>query len=246
MVAILTRSSNNRILLNAIRKDVRSDMESDSGFVIDKIENKTYTLGSTLSYAGENWKVIGNKSTSVVLVLSRSLSAIEVVEAIRRPVTNTEFYGTCNDTSCRVRACRSASSGMEFCYFYPTNTALHTRPSWNPSNTQITTENYGKTIVSTVVTEWFAKHLGLQRALDKEKLVLMTFNDGYMNTTGYIRIPSSTSSEYANAGGDTPFHLIDSVGTSNTKQTKIYNGSVTSVNSNTDAYIRPVIEVKKG
>lgn len=247
MVTILSRSSNTRVLLNAIKGDIRSDINDDRGFVVDEIENKTYTLGSDLSFAGEMWKVIENKSSSVVLVLSRSLIATEILSAIARPVTDTNFYGTCNDTSCRVRACKTGSSGQEYCYLYPSNTAIHRKPSWNPSTSQVKNENYGKTIVSQVVNSWFSTHQGLNRAKDKDKLVLMSFNDGYMNTTGYIRIPLSTvQNEYRYAGGDRPFHLINSVGTSNTLQTRIYNGSVSNVNSNTDAFIRPVIEVKKG
>ena len=77
--------------------------------------------------------------------------------------------GNCNDSSCQVRACYTASTsgtgGQLYCYFYSGNTNLYRIPSWNPTNTQIQTQNYGQNIVSAVVRSWFNSHQALQRVL---------------------------------------------------------------------------------
>ena len=42
MSTILARAANNRILLNAIKGDIREELDNQKGFVVDTIENKQY------------------------------------------------------------------------------------------------------------------------------------------------------------------------------------------------------------
>ena len=203
-----------------------------------------------MNFANEDWQVVQDKGMQVVLVLQRALTRQEIIAAIGQEGNN-QMYGTCNDSSCQVRACYNASTsgtgGQLYCYFYSGNTNLYRIPSWNPTNTQIQTQNYGQTIVSAVVRSWFNSHQALQRVLDDERLVEMSINDGALITTGYVRIPmTSEVSNTANANkwaNVKPFHILEK---NNNTQTRIYNTSMQNVNSNTAAYIRPVIEVLEG
>jgi len=206
-----------------------------------------------VSFGNENWQVIRDTGNSLVLVLERSLNKNEIESALGRASTNTEYFGSCNDTFCEVRACRSFMGGMEYCYIYTPNTLLHSKPAWKPTTSQSQNENYGRTIVSKVVEEWFTKHQGLQQVLSKDKLIQQTFSDGYFNypqgeeSAIYVRIPLLSDLTSVSSWQQVlPFHVLNSVGPSNEIQTRIYNGAIRTVNSNTSARIRPVIEAKKG
>lgn len=251
MVGILAKNASNRILLDAIKDDIRNKLNEDTAFVIDLLEKRNYSAGEVVSFAGESWKVLtasDSSATTVLLGLNRALTGDEIKLSIGKEFSNTEFFGTCNASSCRVRSCRNAASGQEYCYYYPANNRLHTKPSWLPSISQVHTQDYGRTIVSMVVNNWLHTNQGLQRAMDKSTLIPMTFSDGYMNVTGYIRTPICTNSnmtECNNLGGTSPYHLLNSVGPSNELLIRIFNGTIQEVNSNTDAFIIPVITVKK-
>lgn len=250
MVTILTSSVSNRVLVGRIKDDIRSEIDGQESFVTSTLEIKSYEIGEVVNFANEDWQVVQDKGMQVVLVLQRALTRQEIIAAIGQEGNN-QMYGTCNDSSCQVRACYNASTsgtgGQLYCYFYSGNTNLYRIPSWNPTNTQIQTQNYGQTIVSAVVRSWFNSHQALQRVLDDEKLVEMSINDGALTTTGYVRIPmTSEVSNTANANkwaNVKPFHILEK---NNNTQTRIYNTSMQNVNSNTAAYIRPAIEVLEG
>ena len=251
MVTILASSVSNRILVGRIKEDIRSEIDGQESFVIGSLESKTYQIGEVVNFASENWQVIQDKGNTVVLVLQRSLTKQEIISAIGQD-GNTQFYGTCNtDTDCQVRACFNATStsmgGQMYCYFFSGNANLYRIPSWKPTNTQVQNQNYGQTIVSAVVNSWFNAHQGLQRVLANNKLVEMNINDGALTTKGYVRIPmTSEVSNTTNANkwaNIRPFHLLEK---NNNTQTRIYNTAMQNVNSNTAAYIRPVIEVIEG
>lgn len=256
MIGILATTMNNRILVNALKKDIRSSLEKEQGFIVDTLENKTYTPGEVISFGNETWQVVTNKVNSVVLVLQRSLTKMEIEMSLGKS-KDRQYFGTCEtETSCQVRACREFSGGEEYCFYYPANQRLHSKPAWKPTITQIRNQNMGRTIVSKVVEDWFNTHLGLQNVKEKNKLLPMTFNDGYNNypQSGtqpiYIRIPHTNDLNTVTTwNGVKPFHLVNSVGTSNELQIRIYNrtdNQATAVTSNTSAFIRPVIEAKKG
>lgn len=250
MVTILAENVNNRVLVGRIKDDIREDIDGQESFVTDLLEAKNYLVGDTVNYAGEDWQVIQDKGTQVILILKRALTKQEIIKAIGQE-GNTNIYGTCNDSSCQVRACFNASTtstaGQLYCWLYASNLNLYRIPSWNPTNAQVQNQNYGQTIVSAVTRSWFTSHQGLQKALTNAKLVSMSINDGALTTTGYVRLP--TTSEVSNATNVSkwnsvrPFHVLEK---NSNVQTRIYNTSLQNVNSNTAAYIRPVIEVKEG
>lgn len=250
MVTILAENVNNRVLVGRIKDDIREEIDGQQSFVTDVLEAKNYLVGDTVSYAGEDWQVIEDKGTQVVLVLKRALTKKEIVDGIGEEGNNA-LYGSCDDTSCQVRACYNASTlgtaGELYCWIFESNTNLYRIPSWMPNETQIKNQNYGQTIVSAVTRSWFNTHQGLQKALNNNKLINMTFSDGELTTTGYVRIPST--SEVSNATNVSkwysvkPFHILEK---NSNIETRIYNTALENVNSNTAAFIRPVIEVQEG
>lgn len=249
MVTILANSINNRILVGRIKEDIRSEINAEASFAVDVLPSKNYAVSEVVRFAGEDWNVITDKGSTVVLVLNRALNKQEIVSAIREEGNN-RIYGTCNDTDCQVRACFNASNtqtaGEQYCWYY--SGSSYRIPAWNPTSSQINNSNVtlrqGQTIVSSVVRSWFDTHQSLQRVLSKGKLVSMTFNDGGSTVSGYVRIPSTSEISgkpaWTNVKG--PFHVLERA--SNT-QTRIYGTSLQTVNSNTSAFIRPVIEVYK-
>ena len=250
MVTILANSINNRILVGRIKEDIRSEIDAEASFAVDVLPSKNYAVSEVVRFAGEDWNVITDKGSTVVLVLNRALNKQEIVSAIREEGNN-RIYGTCNDTDCQVRACFNANTtqtaGEQYCWYY--SGSSYRIPAWNPTSSQINNSNVtlrqGQTIVSSVVRSWFDTHQSLQRVLNKGKLVSMIFSDGGSTVSGYVRIPSTSevSSKPAWTSAKGPFHVLERA--SNT-QTKIYNTSLQTVTSNTSAFIRPVIEVYEG
>ena len=256
MAAILAKSVENRILVRAIQEDIRNEMNEQSGFVVDSLEDRTYTVNELVNFANETWRVVEDKGPNVLLILNRSLTQTEIVMGLNRESSNSEFYGTCNTTSCMVRACRNYYAGQEFCYLYSGNTNLYRRPAWRPTASQVEADTigYGRTIVSTVLDYWFTYHQGLQRVLSKNKLQAFTFSDGFFNypQSGQENIYVRTLLSSEITSGATfasslykPFHLLNAP---SGNQINIYNTSnqVQAVASNTAAFIYPVIEVIKG
>lgn len=242
MVIILARSVNNRILVNAVKDDVRDAMEEQDSLVNLVLENKPYTVGEILSYAGESWQVLQNKTASVVLILNRGLTQTEIETYIRAYAGDTIYFGTCASDNCQVRYCITEDRGGEYCYL---NGSSYRIPMWNPTVDEIQNHNYGQTLPSISTNGWFQNHQYLQKAFTDGKLVKMTFHDGFKNTTGYVRLPLSTEvSGNISFASITPFHTGNAI---SVNQINLYNnGTVSASLTTTSAYVRPVIEVVKG
>lgn len=249
MATILLRSVNNRILLNAIKDDIKMFLNGTSTLLIDTIENKTYNPGDAIKYAGEDWQVVSNKPNSVVLILTRGLNKIELMDAL---TLQDKFYTSCDDTLCLLRGCFNHFDGIGNCFLDETDHGFYSIPTWNPTFTQINNNNYGRYIPSSAVESWFNNHNGLKRALEKDKLILQNFSDGY-NTYPieptekiYVRLLlDSETTNIASFAGTNPFHILKTNTTTPTK-IKIYDSIVLEVDSYRGALVRPVIEVKKG
>lgn len=271
MAAILATASENRILVNAIKKDIYDNLEAKSAYLVSSLQNKTYTVGESVSFAREDWLVVKDNSSTVTLIMTRGLTVQEMVNTVgRMGTTKNEYYGTCDATQegkmqskCLVRTCRSVTSnstfGQEYCYFYNNN--IYRMPSFLPTTAEINNQNYGQTITSKALLDWFSTHTGLQTVLKKEKLVAQTFT----TNNGSIRYPKT----YTNSSNERitqeiyvrflkqdeigsfvsklprPFHLLNIIDGKNSSVCNVSN-AYQSVSVTTPAYILPVIEVKKG
>ena len=252
MALILITNQSNRMLLDSMKSEIRNQIYTTDSFHQDVIKRtSTYAVGSLIKYADESWYVMKDNTTNhiLTLVLARSLSKQELVLALGKDYSDTEFYKTCNDNICQTKICRDYYVGLEFCNYYSGDTNFSSNFGWSPSDTQINNQNYGKTIVSVAVNSWFQTHSGLQRVYNKNKLRQMSVADGVNTTNGYVRIPlsSEVTTAYGISAwkGSYTFHLLDVY---STNYAKVYNpgeSAVKNVLPNNYAVIRPVIEVKK-
>ena len=267
MISLLAKDVSNRILLKAMKDEIRSDFEEDKGFVIDKLKSDTYNVGSVVSFAGENWQVMKDKGASIVLILQRTLTRGEIANALGLNIQTTDriYYGTCDEISCQVRSCREVPAfnpenppvgiyGRENCFYDPRNPTQYIKASWLPTTTQVESQGYGQKIPSTIVTNWFKSHSGLQRALNLGKLNPLVFDDGFLHYDTsrniYVRIPLQSEVQEANSSSwasiGQPFHILSNMNTLQPYQVHIYGPSLRLEFSNVTAFIRPVIEVKEG
>ena len=268
MAAILATASENRILVNAIKKDIYDNLEAKSAYLVSSMQNKTYTVGESVSFAREDWLVVKDNGSTVTLIMTRGLTVQEMVNTVgRMGTTKNEYYGTCDATQdgkmqskCLVRTCRSVNSnstfGQEYCYIYDEehNNNIYRMPSFLPTTTEINNQNYGQTIPSKALLDWFSSHTGLQTVLKKEKLVAQTFT----TNNGSIRYPKTDQKDiyvrflkqdeigsFVSKISARPFHLLNIIDGKNSSVCTVSN-AYQSVSVTTPAYILPVIEVKKG
>ena len=268
MAAMLAQSVRSRVLVGRVKEDIRSDLDSSRGLYVNGL-SEGYMVGDTVFLAGEEWRVLSDNTTSYALILNRALTKTELIQSTGISLSNSrhaEYYGTCSaENSCQLRACLNTPSNIEFCYLYTaggvTYENFHRKPTWkmNLSSGELG-QNFGTTIVSKAVNVWFNNHQGLQRLKNARKLVGKE-NPPYLNDgttlsnnhsiTGYVRIPSIEEINNLpilsknNLKGITPLHVMDLP--AGEVRINIFNntGAITSVYSNTAAYVRPVIEVLK-
>ena len=156
MVIILAKSVNNRILVDAVKDDVRDAMDEQDSFVNIVLEDKTYTVGEIVTYAGETWQVLQNKTDSAVLMLNRGLTQTEIETYIRAYANDTVYFGTCTNNNCQVRYCITENKEGEYCYYV--NNTTNRIPMWNPTVDEIQNQNYGRTLPSISTNGWFQNH----------------------------------------------------------------------------------------
>ena len=66
--------SQNRILLNDVKKETQVYLDTLGEFNPIFIDNRDYTIGEEISYAYETWKVLENSNESVKVILNRILT----------------------------------------------------------------------------------------------------------------------------------------------------------------------------
>ncbi len=257
MAAILVTASENRILVNAIKKDIYDNLEKKSAYLVSNLANKTYSVGENISFAKEDWLVVKDNGTTVTLIMNRGLTVQELTKTVgKMGSTKAEFYGECSSTKCLVRTCKSvtlnSTFGQEYCYFY--NDSIYRMPSFFPTTTEINNQNYGQTITSKALLDWFSSHTGLQTVLKKEKLVAQTFT----TNNGSIRYPKTDQKDiyvrflkqdeigsFVSKISAKPFHLLNIIDGKTSSICNVSN-AYQSVSVTIPANIVPVIEVKKG
>lgn len=266
MAAILATASENRILVNAIKKDIYDNLEEKSAYLVSSLANKTYSVGENISFAREDWLVVKDNGTTVTLIMNRGLNLQELTKTVgKMGSTKAEFYGECSSTKCLVRTCQKIPSlsnkpditfGQEYCYIYDEehNNNIYRMPSFLPTTTEINNQNYGQTIPSKALLDWFSSHTGLQTVLKKEKLVAQTFttNNGSIHypKTGqkeiYVRfLKQDEIGSFVSKINARPFHLLNIIDGKTSSICNVSN-AYQSVSVTIPAHIVPVIEVKKG
>ena len=82
LVTMLATAINNRVLVGYIEDDIRTEMDGSGSFVTTVVEPKTYAVGEEISFANESWIVIQDLGSEIKAVLARSLTRIEIENAI--------------------------------------------------------------------------------------------------------------------------------------------------------------------
>ena len=92
MAAILATASENRILVNAIKKDIYDNLEAKSAYLVSSLANKTYSAGEKISFAREDWLVVKDNGTTVTLIMNRGLNLQELTKTVgKMGSTKAEF-----------------------------------------------------------------------------------------------------------------------------------------------------------
>ena len=66
MMTILVASVNNRIFVDRINEDIKSELENQGSFIVDTLPAKNYNIGESVTLANESWQVIEDKGSQVL------------------------------------------------------------------------------------------------------------------------------------------------------------------------------------
>ena len=265
----------NNNISSFIFKDLKSKYYYIHGYVRDKAGNpsddkytskfciagsytvpkKSYSVGTQISYACENWRVIKNNTNDVLLVLDRAITKNEI-EIAGIDVNDKSFVGTCNDSICRLRHCawKKNDPGSNYCWVEGKPDSKNPDTGNPKAITNRTTDGYigtkrreyswDKSMVKLVLEKYASNNITLKNAGDN--LLSMTFSDGKGNRTGKIRIATLDEAAKANTWNitsNTPAWTL----TYKSEEFKLINtfSPVTNI-GNTANLIYPIINVKKG
>lgn len=220
LLTIVSNYAYNRILLNGVKKTTQEKLNSLSEFNPIRLDNKTYTKDETVLYANENWKVIADLESEVILVLERSLTNEELKnglgieyhdEVIKEDTTNMCFNGY----------------DPYYCFFKENEVGGYNLYSWEDS------------FAKKIVEQWLDENALLQKAKVRGSLKEMTFTDETTREyTSFIRIP--VAGEYEN---EAIWTLTSAGNTEN--QSLIYVNDTAELAHTTYKEIKPVIMVEK-
>ena len=236
----------------------QSDDKYSSKFCIAgsyTVPKKSYSVGTQISYACENWRVTKNNTNDVLLVLDRAITKNEI-EIAGIDVNNKSFVGTCNDSICRLRHCawQKNDPGSNYCWLEgkpdsidPNNgnpKAITNRQTDGYIGTKRREYSWDKSMVKLVLEKYVSNNITLKNAGDN--LLSMSFSDGKGNRTGKIRIATLDEAEEANKWNlslNTPawtltYKRVDPILIN-------YFSPITNI-GNTAQLIYPIINVKKG
>ncbi len=225
LVTIMVNYVHNRILLNDVKVVIQDKLNGLSEFYPVTVENKTYQVNDTISYANDNWKVIQDLGASVLLILDRGLNNTELKSSL-----GAEYHSAIsNDT---INMCLNGYDPLVCCY-KSASVLDYNLYDWDTS------------LVKKVVDSWLQNNGILQRAIARGKMEQMTFSDGNKSSTistytAYIRIP--TNNEYPSTG-QTAWNLTSDNVVNGQSYIKVNNSS--HIAHTVKKQVRPVIQVKK-
>ncbi len=244
MLASITKNAQNRQLLRVFKNDLQAYL-NDSEFIVTLLPSRTYRVNEVVSFADENWQVIKDNGSSVVLILQRTLNKTEITSALGVAANNTTYFNnSCTDSLCRVRMCTNSYS-YNYCSYGNANAYRYY--SWENS------------IAKPIIDYWFEQHEILQRicryAYDqsagtricqRNTLIRMSYSDGSKTYRSYARLAT-----YQEAAANQQWATSSSASWTLTRYTQSAGKSfIYALNRN--AYqnadvltLRPVIEVRK-
>jgi hypothetical protein len=213
MVSVLTEYVHNRILLSSVKETIVEKLNTLADFYPVFLENTTYNVGDTIDYLGEEWEVVEDYGASVKLILKRSLTSSEIS-------ASTTYYSGATTLMC------ANSSTNDFCYYVSSDIDNFNTYYWDES------------IPHKVINNWFSNDSLLQKAMDYDSLVSMSYTDGLAEYEDYIRIPV-----YGEVSDSSIWYLTHD--STSDGVSKIKNQNSSDVAHSTYKKIRPIITAKK-
>lgn len=220
LLAIVNEYAHNRVLLNDVKKETQEYLNGLAEFNPVHLENREYEILEEIPFASEKWNVIHDDGTFVTLLLNRSFSELEIIEALE----NVGIKNVQNNDS--VLMCLSEYNPF-FCNY--TNSVTFNYYRWDSS------------IVKKIVEYWFSNNATLQKAVQVMTLQNMTFTEGERNYNSYIRIP--LANEYDTILKDDIWYLTRYTNTNGISYIKFGTNEISTHNHYKK--ISPVIMVKK-
>lgn len=223
LLAIALEYTQNRILLSDVKNEIQTYLNNLAEFNPISIENKEYVVGESISFAGDNWLVMNDEEDKTTVVLKRSLTKEEITTALN----NAEIPTTIQEEN-KTLMCSNLYSYLLCSY--------ESETSFNPYQWQ-------KSIVNKIVEDWFSNHAHLQKAIQKNTIIPMQFEDGRgENTESFIRIPLNIEGEtIKNVGIETTdIWFLTAI-----SDFEINNGESNIVSYSEYKEIHPVITINK-
>ncbi len=245
LLSIAMDYSENRILLNDVKKETQRYLDTLGEFNPIFIENRTYTVGESISYAYETWQVLENTDQEVKLILSRILSVNEIKTAFAK-IKEESANKNIPDV-----ALNSLNGMIQMCLdFNETFTSFKSSYCGYASSTNYRYYNYGNSVVKNVLNSWYNDNSTLKKAERVGYLKLLNFGDDLKDFSGrnnvyelFIRLPLvSEASAIQSLSGEKNIWYVEGENSNNLSYIK--NGSGRDLATN-EKGIRPVIVIKK-
>lgn len=237
--------SENRILLNDVKKETQRYLDTLGEFNPIFIENRTYNVGESVSYAYDRWQVLENTDQEVKLILSRILSVDEIKTAFMK------IEEESSSKKIPERALNNLTGMIQMCLnFDDTLPSFKTSYCGYGSSTNYRYYNYGNSVVKNVLNYWYNSNSTLKKAERVGYLKLLNFGDDLkdysdINNTYelFIRLPLvSEASLIQSFSGEKNIWYVE--GETSNNLSYIKNGSGRDLATNKKG-IRPVIVIKK-
>ncbi len=239
--------SENRILLNDVKKETQEYLDTLGEFNPIFIENRNYTVGEEVSYAYETWQVLedNRERGEVKLILNRIFTRAEIERAflqIKEQTPNKEIP---------MIALNSLTGMIQMCLnFNASLTSANTSYCGYGSLTNYRYYNYGNSVVRHVLNSWYNDNSTLKKAERVGYLNLLSFGDGLKDYSGannlyelFIRLPLvSEAGVIQSLTGEKNIWYVEGEHLNSLSYIKTANGRDLATNQKG---IRPVIVVKK-
>lgn len=98
LLSIVNSYAHNRVLLNNIKKEIKTSLESAPDFLMSDDLNKSFNTGDVLNILGEEWQVLKDEDSTLLLILNRNLSIEEInysLDKLNLSITSAELMPMC-------------------------------------------------------------------------------------------------------------------------------------------------------
>lgn len=202
LLSIAMDYSQNRILLNDVKKETQEYLDGLAEFNPIFIENRLYNVGEEITYAYETWQVLENTEETIKVILNRILTLDEIERAFSQILRAKENSSELEWLYNKILESSTYFDGrIQMCLNFSDEegeiSSIQTSYCGYGSNLNYRFYNYGNSIVQDVLNAWYSDNSTLKKAESVGYLEAMDFEDGLTDYAGdsyfyeqrYIRIP---------------------------------------------------------